>query len=55
MLVNYTKISYFSLEKFGKNYFYILPANNPNVIAVSAIGNSDDKCGGTVLARFWKG
>ena len=31
----------------GKDASTFSPANNPNVIAVSAIGDSDDKCGGT--------
>ncbi len=31
----------------GKDASTFSPANNPNVIAVSAIGDSDNKCGGT--------
>ena len=31
----------------GKDASTFSPANNPNVIAVSAIGDSDGKCGGT--------
>ena len=32
---------------FGRDASTTTPANNPNVITVSAIGDSDGKCGGS--------
>ena len=39
---------------YGKDASLTTPANNPNIITVSAIGDSDGRCGalGPVLPQF---